>query len=187
MLDRVLKMVLDGVSDRILGWILTPRQVGSRADHAAGVAGGTLLDLVPGQAAPFLSAPAPAVLLASFPPDGVALVRYGGETTVRSTGEEVTIHPWATFLETPTAGALGGVGCRGAAPGTLPGGGRRYAFGPGLAGLGHRFQARGPGDVPFRSGLPGPAPGGGQSRWLPHFQLHFGERRPHPGPPRGLG
>ena len=44
--------------------------------------------------------------------DGVALARYGGETTVRSTGEEVTIHPWATFLETRRLGRWAASGWR---------------------------------------------------------------------------
>ena len=123
--------------------------------------------------------------------DGVALARYGGETTVRSTGEEVTIHPWATFLETRRLGRWAAAGA--AAPAAAPT--------PALCLAGDAdtlsdldwlvldidFKPEGRGDVPFRSGLPGPAPGGGQSRWLPRFQLHFGERRPHPGPPRGVG
>lgn len=48
--------------------------------------------------------------------DGVALVRYGGETTVRSTGEEVTIHPWATFLETRRLGRWAASGAGGPLP-----------------------------------------------------------------------
>ena len=50
--------------------------------------------------------------------DGVALARYGGATTVRSTGEEVTIHPWATFLETRRLGRWAASGA--AAPAAAP-------------------------------------------------------------------
>ena len=119
--------------------------------------------------------------------DGVALARYGGETTVRSTGEEVTIHPWATFLETRRLGRLAllprlllrprhsawrGTPTR-----------RRTWTGWSWTSISSPRAGR----CPISERATGTGGSGTEGCWLPHFQLHFGERRPHPGPPGGVG